>query len=80
MTRPKTIKVLDGFAKTSDADVVLRGTAVGSKLPGNPYFPIPPVDLEALKAAIDRLQALMAEALDGSKKVEQRKIRGLPGR
>jgi hypothetical protein len=36
---------------------------------GNPYFPNPPIDLALLKAAIGRLQALMAEALDRSRKV-----------
>ena len=68
-TKPKTIRPLDGFSTASDADVVSRGTLVQTNMTGNVNFPIPPVDLAALKTAIDSLSALMAEALDGSKKV-----------
>jgi Fibronectin type III domain len=53
----------------SDAEVVSRATAVQTNMTGNANFPTPPVDLAALKTAIDSLLALMAEALDGSKKV-----------
>jgi hypothetical protein len=69
MSKPKEIKPLDGFSKASDADVVARGTNIQTSMTGNPHFPSPPVDLAALKAAIDALAALIAEALDGSKKV-----------
>src|SRR3989441_8800523 len=68
-TKPKTIRPLDGFSTASDADVVSRGTLVQTNMTGNVNFPTPPVDLAALKTAIDSLSALMAEALDGSKKV-----------
>src|SRR6266850_4369131 len=68
-TREKQIRPLDGFANASDADVVSRATLVQTNMTGNVNFPTTPVDLAALKTAIDRLSALMAEALDGSKKV-----------
>jgi hypothetical protein len=68
-TKPKMIRPLDGFSVASDAEVVSRATAVQTKLTGNANFPTPPVDLAALKTAIDSLSALIAEALDGSKKV-----------
>ena len=69
MSKLKTIKALDGFSNVPDADVISRGTAVQTKLTGNANFPSPPVDLAALKANIESLSALIAEALDGSKKV-----------
>jgi len=68
-TQEKQIRPLDGFARASDADVVSRATLVQTNMTGNVNFPTTPVDLAALKTAIDRLSALMAEALDGSKKV-----------
>jgi hypothetical protein len=63
------IQALDGFSRASDGDVVSRGTAVQTKMKGNLNFPTPPVDLAVLKTDIDGLSALMAESLDGSKKV-----------
>ena len=55
-----------------------RATAVYTHITGNPHFPNPPVDLDALKKVIDTLSALRVEALDGSKKViaEKKKQRG----
>jgi len=54
-----------------------RGTAVVTKMTGNSNFQNPPVDLVGLKADIDVLSVLMAESLDGSKKViaEKKKAR-----
>ena len=64
-----SIKPLEGWNGMSDTDIVVRGTAIQTGLTGNSKFPNPPVDLAALKTDIDTLSALMAEALDGSKKV-----------
>src|SRR6059036_206894 len=69
MTKPKKIKPLDGFSNVSDADVVSRCTNIQTSMTNNPHFPNPPVDLAALKTAIDTFSALIAQALDGSKKV-----------
>jgi hypothetical protein len=69
MSKPKKIKPLDGFSNVSDADVVSRCTNIQTNMNGNPHFPTPPVDLAALKTAIDTFAALIAQALDGSKKV-----------
>ena len=72
MSKPKKnkpIKPLEGYTAMSDADIVSRGTAVETGLTGNVNFPIPPVDLAALKANIESFRALISEALDGSKKV-----------
>ena len=79
MTNVKKIKTLDGFSNTPEADLVDRATAVYTHITGNPHFPNPPVDLEALKKAIDAVSALRVEALDGSKKViaEKKKQRGV---
>src|ERR1051326_1209740 len=65
----KEIRALEGFKSLSDSDLLARGNAVVSNLTGNSNFPTPPVDLNALKAALDLFSNLIAEALDGSKKV-----------
>ncbi len=67
--KTKSIRPLDGFSNASDADVVSRGTNVRTNMTGNSNFPNPPVDLATLKAGIESFSALIAEALDGSKKV-----------
>ena len=52
-----------------DADVVSRGATVANRLKENPNFPSPPVRPQDLEAAVDSFSTLIAEALDGSKKV-----------
>src|SRR2546429_5642041 len=69
MKKPKKINPLDGFSNAADADVVSRCTNIQTSMTGNPHFPNPPVDLAGLKTAIDAFSALIAQALDGSKKV-----------
>src|ERR1700758_4412157 len=66
---PKPIKPLDGFVNVSDADVIIRITAVQTAMAGNANYPNPPVDLAVLKTNIDAFVALVAQAADGSKKV-----------
>jgi hypothetical protein len=66
---PKPIKPLDGFVNVSDADVIIRMTAVQTAMAGNANYPNPPVDLAVLKTNIDAFVALVAQAADGSKKV-----------
>ena len=75
MSQTKTIKPLEAYGSLPDVDVVNRGTVVVTKMTGNPNFPTSPVDLAGLQADIDALSALMAEALDGSKKVTAEKKR-----
>jgi hypothetical protein len=69
MTKLTRIRALDGFSNVSAADVVSRSGAVQTHMFGNVNFPDPPVDLTVLNANTDRLTALIAESLDGSKKV-----------
>ena len=69
MSQTKTIKPLEAFGGMPDADVVSRGMSIVTKMTGNSNFPNPPVDLAGLKTDIDTLSALMAESLDGSRKV-----------
>jgi len=69
MSKIKTIRPLEGYRGVADAEVVTRGTAVQTGMTGNPHFTNPPVDLTTLKAGIDNLSALIAESLDGSKRV-----------
>ena len=74
-TNEKTIRALDGFSGVTDNDVVNRGFSVQSKMTSNLYFPNPPVDMAVLKTDIETLSALIAESLDGSKKVTALKNR-----
>ena len=69
MSKTKKIKPIDGFSGVADADVVTRATNIQTALTGNANFPNSPVDLAALKTAIETFSALTAQALDGSKKV-----------
>src|SRR5215831_11092812 len=77
MSKVKMVKPIDGFTGVSDTDVLARGTNVLTKLTGNANFPVPPVDLATLKAALDAFSAAISEALDGGKKAiaEKRKQR-----
>ena len=68
-TKVPKIKPLEGYGGMSDVDVVVRGTAAETGLTGNSNFQNLPVDLAALKTDIDSFSALIAEAMDGSKKV-----------
>jgi hypothetical protein len=73
MATTKKLKALDGFSNVTDNDVFNRGIAVQTNLNGNSRFPNPPVDLTTLKTDLETLSALMAESLDGSKKVTAEK-------
>jgi hypothetical protein len=69
MSTIKMLKPLENFSGLSDADLVSRGTVVQTNMTGNSHFVNPPVDLAALKTALDTLTALIAQALEGTKKV-----------
>jgi hypothetical protein len=63
------IKPLEGYTAMSDDAIVHVGMAVQTGLTGNSNFQNLPVDLAVLKTNIDSLTALIAESMDGSKKV-----------
>ncbi len=63
------IKPLEGYTAMSDDAIVHVGMAVQTGLTGNSNFQNLPVDLAVLKTNIDSLSALIAESMDGSKKV-----------
>ncbi len=71
MPKPKkaTITPREAYAKMSDNEVVSRGQALVDNVDGNDHFPDPPIDLVQLAADLDIVLALIAAALDGSKKV-----------
>jgi hypothetical protein len=69
MSKAKLIKVRERFWGVADTDIVARGTAVLTALTGNTNFPSVPVDLAALRLALDTFAASIAQAADGSKKV-----------
>jgi hypothetical protein len=65
----KLIKPIENYNGVSDGEVAARAAAVQTAMTGNTSFANPPVDLTVFKTAIDQFNALIAEALDGSKKV-----------
>jgi hypothetical protein len=65
----KLIKPIESYNGDTDGDVAARAAAVQTAMTGNAGFANPPVDLTVFKTAIDQFNALIAEALDGSKKV-----------
>ena len=65
--KTQTIRPLEGYTRMSDQDVVLLAIAVYFGMTGNPRFSKPPADLIVLKTDADTLNALIAEAMDGSK-------------
>lgn len=69
MAKPKKIKPIDGFSNVADADLVSHATNIQTAMTGNTNYPTPPVDLASLKTAIETFSGLVAQALDGSKKV-----------
>ena len=69
MSNPKEIKAIDGFSRVADGAVVSRATHIQVAMTGSGNFANSPVDMAALKTAIETFSALIAEALDGSKKV-----------
>ena len=58
MSNQKMIKPIDGFTGVPDADVLSRGNNVQTCMTGNVNFPNPPVDLAALKTALDTFSGL----------------------
>ena len=68
-TKVQRIRPLENYGGMTDADIVARGTSVQTGLTGNLNFTNLPADLAVLKTDIESLSALIAESLDGSKKV-----------
>src|SRR5215472_17004613 len=69
MSHTTRIKPVERFSGLADTAIVSRATAVVTGMTGNSNFLYPPVDPAVLKAANDSFSALIAESLDGSKKV-----------
>ena len=67
-TKMPSIKPVEKYTGMPDAEIVNRATAVYTGMSGNPNFTTPPVTPADLKAGIDSLSGLMAQAFDGSKK------------
>jgi hypothetical protein len=68
-TKVMKIRPLEGYSVMADAAIVARGSAVQTGLTDNSNFQNLPADLAVLKTDIESFSALIAEALDGSKKV-----------
>jgi len=68
-TKVPKIKPVEGYSRMPDAEVINRALAIYTGLNGSTHFTNLPVSLTDFKAGIDSVSALMAEALDGSRKV-----------
>ena len=68
-SKPKKIKPLLSFQRTSDADLIKQLEAILAGLTGNAAFSTPPVDMATFKTALDTFSVLVTDALDGGKKV-----------
>jgi hypothetical protein len=69
MLQEKQIRALENYRKAKATDLAVRAAAVHDGISGNPNFSAPPIGMADFKAAIERLSALNAESLDGSKKI-----------
>ena len=67
-TKVKKLKALLGMAGTSDPDLLKQLNAAHDGMNGNSVFSNPPVDMQTLKAGIDKLTVLVTDAQDGGKK------------
>ena len=67
--KPKIIRPLENYTSISDQDLVKVSTAVTTGMTGNSHFTTTPADLTVLKTDTDTLNALISQAMDGSKKV-----------
>jgi hypothetical protein len=63
------LRPVEGYARMTNDEVVNRASAVYTGLNGNPNFTNLPVAAADLKAQIDTVTALKAQAVDGSKKI-----------
>ena len=54
------IRILQGYTKQTDAQLIAAAGAVIKGMTGNTVFPSPPVDLKAAQAAVDELNAAIA--------------------
>ena len=73
MSREKWIKPFEDYSHMPDGEVISRGTAVADGMDGNPHFAYPPVKIADLRAAIPIFSALVAEALNGDKRITAQK-------
>jgi len=69
MSKANRIRSSEGYDTMPDADLFARAIAVANGMTGNANFTEPPVELPSFKTNIDKFSELMAESLDGSKRV-----------
>ena len=65
----KQYKVRIGLSRDSDADIATKGRRVQNGTYSNPRFSKPPVTFDDFKSALDRFDALIAEALHGDRRI-----------
>ena len=68
-TKVPKLRPVEGYARMTVDEVVNRASAAYTGLNGNPNFTNLPVAAADLKAQIDTVTALKAQAVDGSKKI-----------
>jgi hypothetical protein len=73
MSREKWIKPFEDYSHMPDGEVVSRGMAAANGMDGNPDFPVPPVKIADFRAAIQIFSALIAETLNGDRRITAQK-------
>ena len=69
MSKANRIRSSEGYDTMPDSDLVARAVAVNNGMTGNQNFPAPPVELPSFKTNINKFSELIAESLDGSKRI-----------
>ncbi len=68
--------IADGLRSKSAEQLATTAGGIITGLTGNPAFPTPPIELEAVQAAVDELKAAMAaQALGGTAATAEKRIR-----
>jgi hypothetical protein len=57
------LRVMLGYSRTPNSELLLKGYRVFEGMSGNPAFPKPPVDLRTFQALLERFSSAIAEAL-----------------
>ena len=73
MSDEKVIRPFEDYSHMPDGEVLTRSTAVADGMDENPHFSSAPVKIADLRAANRMFSALIAEALNGDKRITAQK-------
>lgn len=73
MSDERVIKPFEDYSHMSDGEVGTRATAVADGMDENPHYQFPPIKIGDLRAANQKFSALIAEALNGDRRITAQK-------